>query len=205
MKTLLISQRIDIYQERQERRDALDQKYVQYFKELGFMSLAVPNTAEIVPNILEKYKPEALVLSGGNDLVKLGGHTPERDKTEELLLNYALRKKIPLLGICRGAQYIASHIAEAEFVKDDAHAGKRHIVSGQIEREVNSFHNFKITALKNQEFDILARAKDNSIEAFRHRSYPILGLMWHPEREEVPDEYDVILIKEFLDTKKVSL
>ena len=53
---------------------------------------------------------------------------------------------------------------------------------------VNSFHKFVIEQ-KNcgQELLPLMLATDKTIEAFIHKEYPILGIMFHPERK-FPDE-----------------
>jgi gamma-glutamyl-gamma-aminobutyrate hydrolase PuuD len=34
--------------------------------------------------------------------------------------------------------------------------------------------------------EILAVDESNNIEAFKHKQYPIYGVVWHPERMEVP-------------------
>jgi gamma-glutamyl-gamma-aminobutyrate hydrolase PuuD len=36
---------------------------------------------------------------------------------------------------------------------------------------------------------------DNSIESLRHEKYPILGVMWHPERN--PDENNKTILQYF--------
>lgn len=42
----------------------------------------------------------------------------------------------------------------------------------------------------------LAVCEDGTIEAIHHTSLPILGVLWHPEREKVPTEHDKLLIQE---------
>ena len=49
-------------------------------------------------------------------------------------------------------------------------------------REVNSYHAYGILSA-GDELRPLAEAPDESIEAFEHKRYPIVGIMWHPERE----------------------
>ena len=73
------------------------------------------------------------------------------------------------------------------------HVAQRHWLDG-IAAEVNSFHGFgahdSVAAL-----DVLARAPDGVIEAIRHRDEPILGQMWHPEREAPYDAADIARIR----------
>ena len=64
---------------------------------------------------------------------------------------------------------------------------------------VNSFHNNIIREKDlGKELESFAITKDdNTIEGFRHKSLPILGVMWHPERED--KEHDKLLLKNFFD------
>ena len=47
--------------------------------------------------------------------------------------------------------------------------------------KVNSYHNYSITELGTN-LSSLATAMDNTIEAFKHKQFKVLGIMWHPER-----------------------
>ena len=54
---------------------------------------------------------EAPVLTGGNDLAALGGYAPERDATENALLDAVESRGLPVLGVCRGMQLIQQRCA----------------------------------------------------------------------------------------------
>ena len=43
----------------------------------------------------------------------------------------------------------------------------------------------------NPPLEILAKAEDGVIEAVRHKQKPVLGIMWHPEREELFSSDDI--------------
>jgi putative glutamine amidotransferase len=199
LKIVAISQRIDDYPDRNECRDALDQKLCSFVKECGFLPLPVPNglitksgenneycSEELVAWIMA-FSPNAILLSGGNNI----GYCPIRDNTEKIMLNFAEQRKLPVLGICRGMQMIAT-LAGAKLKKVSGHIRTRHTLqSGTITGEVNSFHNMCIEACP-QNHHVLANSEDGEIEAIRHNEFQWEGWMWHPERE---DHFDVRDIK----------
>ena len=47
MKFVLVSQRIDFLEDRNEKRDAFDQNLVQFLKKCGFLPTPVPNVFNI--------------------------------------------------------------------------------------------------------------------------------------------------------------
>lgn len=186
MKLVAVSQRVDAYPDRQERRDALDQRLVLWLKAAGYLAVPVPNLAWETAELsawLTKLAPCAILLSGGNDL----GEAPERDHTETLLLHYGASQHLPLLGICRGMQMLLAH-AGARLQPLDGHVAVRHpllpdsLYTGPWPETVNSFHRRGVRATP-PGYAPLVRAADGSIEAMRHETLPWEGWMWHPERE----------------------
>ncbi len=178
--TVAVSQRIDNVEARFEMRDALDQRLVNWLSQSNSIAVPVPNTlldAKLVVDWLEAVSPQAVVLSGGNDI----GEYLSRDLTETELLKYAKERQIPLLGICRGMQMLGNWFGTT-LVPVNAHIATRHQLSGEITGTVNSFHGFALRECP-KEFSILARSEDGVIEAIRHNSLPWEGWMWHPERE----------------------
>ena len=85
-----------------EKRDSLSQDWVKFFENLDLIPILIPNTFEHIENFLEEFSFDGLVLSGGDNI----GDNINRDKTENSLLGYAIEKKIPTIGICRGMQLI---------------------------------------------------------------------------------------------------
>ena len=179
---------MEFYPNRNERRDALDQDLVRFVSSCGYLSMPIPNILLSVNQLydwLKVIQPSAIILSGGDDI----GCFPERDSTENYLLDYACQNGLPLLGICRGAQLMGIW-SGAKLKTIDGHVNSRHHINGIIRREVNSFHNQTLTTIPTG-FKILAYSEDGEIEAFGHTRLPWEGWMWHPEREKNFDKRDI--------------
>lgn len=149
------------------------------------MSCPAPNSLvdlqnrELLHSWLKEIKPEAIVLSGGNNI----GDFTSRDKTEDTLIRYASNEELPLLGICRGMQMIA-HYHGTSLVPLKGHVKCRHRLEGEISWEVNSFHEFALEKCPSG-FQVFATCSiDGSVEGIKHNSLPWEGWMWHPERDE---------------------
>ena len=185
---LAVSQRVDIYLKRKEQRDALDQSLIKFLLMSGRDVVPVPNVLVNLDRLecwLKSLQLTGIVLSGGNDI----GTCPLRDDTENAMISYAIDCHLPILGICRGMQMIASYFG-GKIKKIEGHIGNRHKVFGAIEGEVNSFHSQGVEELPNG-FGALARSNDGGLEAMRHQSLQVEGWMWHPEREPSFDQRDI--------------
>ena len=184
---VLVSQRVDLYPERGERRDAIDQAWGDVLGRMSGRSLLIlpmPNRPQDVSEYLAQWQPTMIVLSGGNDI----GEAPERDKTEVELLTQARLEGIPVLAVCRGMQMVQHHLG-GKLEPVSGHVACEHAVlstpthSGPSELVVNSFHSWGIAAGRLAKgLEALYCHTDGSIEAARHVSLPWLCLMWHPER-----------------------
>lgn len=193
-KIVLYTQRVKIIENYGERWDCVDQNIPRFIEACGYLPIPLPNVLSITKQVLVQIHPFGIVLTGGNSLVKYGGDAPERDEMEKELLNYALEYNIPVYGFCRGMQVIMDYFGcELEQVQE--HVAVRHNVSGIMgEREVNSFHNQACYRIK-EPLEILAKAEDGVIEAVRHIKKPILGIMWHPEREIPFKDWDIQMMQ----------
>lgn len=196
MKRVAITQRVEVVQSYGERRDCLDQQWALQLETLGLLAVPVPNTLMDPAGWCRALGVEGLILSGGNDFAHSpdpNRPAPERDRTEAALLDWAA--DLPVLGVCRGFQMLNFHLGGRQ-ARFDGHVSARHslinmapddaVVGGAVAgvAKVNSFHDWAFTS------DMLAdplvpllRAEDGTIEAARHRLFPWVGIMWHPERE----------------------
>ena len=101
------------------------------------------------------------------------------------IINFLFNKNdIPLFGICRGMQMMALYLG-SNLKKVEGHVKKRHKLKGEIDFEVNSFHNFGIKKNNlSKKFVKIAFDKEKNIEMFVSKKHKIIGVMWHPERED---------------------
>lgn len=195
MKIVAVSQRVDVYPDRNERRDALDQRLCQWLVAAGCLPVPVPNGLGLdgLRIWLSAVRPAAIVLSGGNDI----GEAIERDNTERQLLAYAQEGALPVLGICRGMQVMGVWAGGA-LKPVQGHARTRHELRGELVGEVNSFHNYSLAAYP-AGFAVTATAEDGCIEAIRHERLAWEGWMWHPEREADFQTRDIQRLKALFD------
>jgi gamma-glutamyl-gamma-aminobutyrate hydrolase PuuD len=191
VKIVAISQRVDVFPDRDEVRDALDQRLTAFIASCGFIPMPVPNGLGIeIQEWLMILKPFAIVLSGGNDICE----RVERYDTEIALLTHAREYFLPVLGICRGMQMIA-HWAGVGLHSVRGHVKTRHQLNGKISCEVNSYHNYSLSSCPS-DFEVLARSEDGEIEAIKHLTLPWEGWMWHPERENCFSTDDIQRIRD---------
>jgi len=198
MKRIFVSQRVDVHSGYGERRDALDQKWSELLFELGCICFPIPNYGCTVVEMLKMMQPDGIVLTGGNNPEKYGGSAPERDTTDNVLISYAVDNNIPLLGVCRGMQSIVIYFG-GTLHEVKGHIAVRHILDNGL--EVNSFHAYSPASLS-EIMEPLAHSADGEIESIKHKTLPILGIMWHPERETLFQISDMNMIRKLLEDRK---
>lgn len=164
------------------------------------------NPEKILDNV------DALLLAGGGDLdPRLYGGTPgtaelvdrRRDDFELALIRGALRRDMPILGICRGIQILnVSQGGTVRNLRDQPKLARVHSITlhsmdahpveiaaeselaqllGAGRRDASSFHGQAIGRLGDG-LRVSARAPDGVVEAIElpNRSF-VIGLQWHPE------------------------
>lgn len=100
-----------------EKMVSFPERYANAIIKAGGAPLLLPLSGN--PHVYETLFPliDGFVLTGGNDIDparygairdsgKIDEHTPEREELEYLILSYAYRFDLPLMGICRGMQMI---------------------------------------------------------------------------------------------------
>ncbi len=166
-----------------------------------FLNKCFPNfEIEILYNYKKKIKLDIIIATGGNDILKNEKNNANkyRNKLDNFYFKYALKKNIPFLGICHGAQFIANYY-KSEIVKKKNHTRKNHLINTIFKKRilVNSYHNFSIVKL-GKNINKIAWTKDGSIEAFKHQKKRILGIMWHPERYKKIKKFDLDFLRKNL-------
>ncbi len=185
MKTVIYTQRVDIIEAYQERRDCADQRIADFIYSCGYMPIPMPNKIGLAGEMVNILCPVGIVLTGGNSLEKYGGAAPERDAIDRELIGIAIKKSIPLYGYCRGMQSILDYFGN-RLINVEGHVAVRHLVfEGTEEYEVNSYHNQACVKLEyGSGLNVVAQAEDGVIEAVSHKELSIAACMWHPEREK---------------------
>lgn len=105
----------------------------------------------------------------------------EMDSLDFKIIEYAVKNKKPLLGICRGIQSI--NVFFGGSLKQDIrnHMDENHFVKYNNEYIlVNSFHHQSIARLATS-LEVLGTSLDGEIEIIQHKELPIYGVQFHPE------------------------
>lgn len=191
----------------------LGRGYYQSVVAAGGVPVVIPPVADkhVIVNTLEHI--DALILSGGGDInplwageepsPKLHGINQERDLPEVLIARLAYNRQIPMLGICRGIQTLATafggkvaqDISDVATIKHSQDADRSEPTHSVIIDEdsslfdiykstkvmVNSFHH-QAVAEAGDKFRVIAKSPDGIIEAMESSEFKsILGVQWHPE------------------------
>lgn len=200
----------------------------------------------ILPHILgkeiEQYAEEidGLYMTGGYDIdpllfdeephQNLGTVIPQRDLFELSLIKKMLKRRKPILGVCRGCQIlniaVGGKLYQDIYAQMDSellqHAQKApsahgsHFVNilkesllyrltGQEKLRVNSRHH-QANRTVIDTFQISGQANDGVIEAIESKEYPfVLGLQWHPENMAMENDPHAIKIFEgFIEACKIQ-
>lgn len=214
VRRIAITQRIVEAQAYAERRDAIAHDWHGWLQANfpGAVLLPLPNDPGGAAGWLDAVRPDAVILSSGNDW----GEYPVRDETELGVTAHAVRAGVPLLGVCRGLQVLnvyfggtlsdginqrpgsERHVARNHPVELDAGWAERLKASRRI--EVNSYHNWGILEPGlAKELRAFARSPDGLVEGAFHPEKPVLGIQWHPERDDPAREFDSRLITRFFE------
>lgn len=147
----------------------LNHEWYEFAKKNKINLIIVNNKQEL--NKIFKIKIHGLILSGGNDLTNIKKNTINslREKNEVEIIKYIIKKKLPIIGICKGFQ-LFSKICGSSIVKINNHQSKNHNVIMRNNRllnrksiNTNSFHKYGVINLP-KTFEIYGTTKDNNIE-----------------------------------------
>ncbi len=214
---IAISQRVVYDISSKETRDVLDQSWYKFASSSNIRLYPVPNNINNVQEYIFKLKIDGIIFSGGNNIgsqnkILFKNKTLEKDDVsisrelvELKLLSWSIQNKKPVIGVCKGMQFINSFFGGNQFITDRSkHVNKMHELSF-IEKEfieiygesqtVNSYHNFGINR-KNLAPNLIPTSLfDNEVESFKHVKNKIYGIMWHPERNFPFNKSDIELFK----------
>lgn len=206
MTRLGLTQRVEVVETYGERRDCLDQEWTTLLESAGFQPIPLPNCLTEPATYLDSLDLDGLILTSGNDLASLADPAdpaPERDAFEAVALEYAIDAGLPVLGVCRGLEFLTVYFG-GTLSPVEGHVAQEHGVSLEpadvpaienlelpTELTVNSYHDFGIEpADVPDDLTIVGRAEDGTVECVAHDSHPIVSIMWHPERESSAAAFD---------------
>ncbi|MDT0451348.1 gamma-glutamyl-gamma-aminobutyrate hydrolase family protein [Streptomyces hesseae] len=178
----------------------------------GLAVMLPPDAPSTAPAVLARL--DALVLAGGDDLdptlyaarphPRSGTPVPERDHWELALLNAALNRGVPVLGICRGMQLMNVHAGGTlcQHLPDEVgHDGHNPAPGTFADHPVKpvpgtltatllagapldvATHHHQSVARLGAGLVATAYAEDGTVEALEYtgRAGFALGVQWHPE------------------------
>lgn len=190
--------------------------YVQAIEAAGGTPLLIPMSQnfDVLANLLAI--ADGLLLTGGQDVDptyyneepnrKIGQIDPLRDKTEMFLAKEALKRDMPLFGVCRGEQVLNVAAGGSLWQDIDSQRGQETLqhfqnlseefpshsikveegtwlakITGEATVRVNSYHHQAVKDLA-PGFKIAARAPDGVVEAIESTRHTFVnGVQWHPE------------------------
>lgn len=202
---LIITPRLDYFSKYKETKISLDINWTEFMNR--------SNLKYEIFNYDKKYyfsnNINGLILTGGNTLANyISSNSLQkkistmRDKAENHLITKCIKKRIPIIGICRGMQLICNYFG-MKLSKINKHTATKHKLEinekfkSYINSEVNSYHSFglKKQNLSEKFINLASHKNSGTIEAFKHQKYPIYGIMWHPERNKKYHSEDINLFK----------
>lgn len=207
--------------------------YMRVLEKCGALPVMLPLTDD--PEELEQCFSlcDGLLLTGGHDvdptlygekaLAQCGAPCPIRDAMEGFLFDRALREDLPVLGICRGIQFMNVRLGgtlyqdlPTQFPTGVEHhmappydravhrvTVREHTLLAELigagEHGVNSYHH---QAIKDPApgAEIMAVSEDGLAEALRvpYKKFSV-GVQWHPEFSYETNEESLKLVQAFVD------
>lgn len=208
----------------------LQDQYTKFVENGGGVPILLPISEDIefTGDLVSKF--DGLIITGGVDVdPSLYGQENtdskncnlRRDKFEIALMKEAIKRKTPLLGICRGMQLMNVLYGGSlhQEIRVNVQNSRKHtrnkdwsetvhpveLQGGSIlekifsggQGQVNSSHH-QAVAVEGEGLTIFGRSDDGVIETIGVKGNPrILGVQWHPERMS-EDETQLRLIKWFV-------
>ena len=168
----------------------------------GGIPVMLPLTEENtnIPELLDRL--DALIFTGGHDVSpsfygetpvpECGRSIPERDTMEKLLLDAALERDMPVLGICRGLQFFNAALGGTLYqdLPTQHPSGVEHEMKPPFDRSEHEVEVLENTPL----YDILG--PDGLIEAvWMPGKRFFLAVQWHPEHSFQKNEGSLSLFQ----------
>lgn len=195
-------------------KEFVNTTYVNAMQSLGFnvimLTLNCPNPEEVFKLC------DGFVVTGGSDIDPMWFGEPNRghskdvnrdmDLLDKLVIEYAVKAKKPMIGICRGIQSINAFLGGTLYqdigndhrnkkYDHEVHTIKNRLLDFDENIIVNSYHHQAVKDVA-PNMQVIAWHKDGTIEAIIHNELPIMATQWHPEK--IPnDNVSKLIFKKF--------
>ena len=184
---IFVSQKQHFNEDYHETYDVLDRRWLFFLSCCEIVPILIPNHKALVEKYINMSLGKGILLTGGSE-------SAEREEVETMLLEYAIKNSIPVIGVCHGMQLIQRYFgAELEAVEGHVSERQEVLIHGTW-GQVNSYHQYG-TRKKHPDFDVWAISKDYVVKAIKHKKYNISGMMWHPERLQPFNKRDLLFFE----------
>ncbi|MGE5613277.1 MAG: glutamine-hydrolyzing carbamoyl-phosphate synthase small subunit [Bacillota bacterium] len=133
-------------------------------------------------------KPDGILISNGPG--------DPKDLPEVKLLLQKLIGKFPILGICLGHQLLGLALGGNTYKMKFGHHGANHPVKDYNTGRcyiTSQNHNYALEKEMGEGVEIMQiNVNDGTVEGFRHKKYPVLGVQYHPEAAAGPRDTNYI-------------
>lgn len=175
----------------------VNKSYIEAMNSIGFTTLMLVCGTPNLESVLELC--DGFLVTGGIDVHPkyfneemngTGTTNQELDDIDKAVVEYCVKNKKPMLGICRGHQTINVFMG-GNLIQDigSHHRNTRHtsktfknkVLSFDKEIETNSYHHQVCKDLAPGLIEV-AKSYDDFNEAYVSYELPIIGVQWHPEK-----------------------
>lgn len=200
MKTIGITQGVRVYETTGQTRESIDVQWHRWASLSGFVLRPLSAYGDFT---LQFKDLDGFIFSGGGNVTSVEDMplNRDRDHLERLCLQHADKNNLPVFGVCRGLQFLMQE-AGSKIVEVKNHVAVRHDVTIQFplgstsqRLNVNSYHNYSVDVIP-QNYQIIAKADDGVIEGVYSQMKRHLAIMWHPERENEPRDFEIQILRD---------
>lgn len=174
-----------------------NKNYIEALNMYGFNSFIITTPNPNIESVLDLC--DGFLITGGIDVhpkyynEEINGSQDIDETTDEIdkiIIEYALKHKKPMLGICRGHQAINVFMGGSliqdigtihQNVRHNIKTVKNDILPFDEIVNINSFHHQIIKDLAPDLIEV-GKSEDGYNECFVSYKYPIISCQWHPER-----------------------
>jgi len=148
---------------------------------------------------------ELIVLGPSRIIISPGPETPLQSGICMEAINY-FHTRLPILGVCLGHQalgmYFGAKLTHAPYPMHGKTSNVQHIthpLSKDIPTPFTAmrYHSLIVENLEKTALQSLAHSEDGSIMALAHKTYPSIGIQFHPE--SIVTEHGLQLLKNWAD------